>query len=101
MTTVARVLYTQEWKDSTLPTMNEQMVKMMELAQMTKMIALIKDRSFLSLMMTEKPYCLFAGNRKNKVMIHSFDDWKKNNRLQKNVNSAVDITVRVNLYLHL
>lgn len=41
----ARLLYLQRWKDSQVPTMEEWMVNLMELVEMAKPIALVKEKS--------------------------------------------------------
>lgn len=44
MLTVVIILYTHKWKDPLIPTMEEGMMKAMELAKMAKLIVLIKEK---------------------------------------------------------
>ena len=55
MITAVRVLYAQRWKDSIIPTMEEWMVKLMELAEMAKLTALIREKTLTNFMANWKP----------------------------------------------
>ena len=56
MITAARLLYAQKWKNETIPTMNEWLMKMMELAAMAKLTALIKEGATTRFMLDWKPF---------------------------------------------
>lgn len=61
MTTVARLLYAQKRRGLTLSTMEEGLVKMMELAEKSPMTSLIKEMTISTFMTDWKPpYRLFA-----------------------------------------
>ena len=47
MITAARMVYAQYWKKENIPTKEERMMKLMELAQMAKRTILLKDKNIL------------------------------------------------------
>lgn len=47
-----RILYVPKWKDTPVPTMEEWMEKGMELAEITKLIVLIKGKNVSSFVST-------------------------------------------------
>lgn len=61
--------------------MDEQMLRMMELAQMMELPALIREKTLLSFNADWKPFLDFLlETEKNEIMLYGFDDQKKNSR---------------------
>ena len=75
MIIVARLLYAQKWKDSTLPTMEEWLVKLTDFAEMDKLTSLIRERTLSTFIDDWKPLMDFLHkNEKNELVIYGFDD---------------------------
>lgn len=73
MTTAARQV--QRWKNVQNPTMEEWMVKLMELYEMAKLITLIKEKTSSSVVSTWRPFLDFLFKSKIKeTLILRFDD---------------------------
>ena len=75
MITAAKLIYAQRWKDAQIPSMEDWMIKLMELAQMAKLTALIRENTVTGFVSIWKPlldYLLVM--QKNEVLILGFDD---------------------------
>ena len=73
MITVARILYTQFWKKENIPTTEEWVIKLLDLAQIAKLTILMKDKNILRFKEIWQPllnYLLIT--KKNEVMTIGF-----------------------------
>lgn len=76
--------YSELWKDLTLATMEEWMEMKMELAEMTKLTALIRDRALTRFYNDWKSLIDFQyETEKDEFKMHGFDNQSKNNILWK------------------
>ena len=71
MITAARLLYAQRWKDSALHTMEEWLVKMMELAEMAKLTSLIREKTITMFTADWKPLIAFLPETEK----NAYDLW--------------------------
>lgn len=67
MITAARLLYAHTWKYSEIPTMEGYLVKMIELAEMARMICLIRERTMSSFITDWKPLMEFFAVEKKRT----------------------------------
>ena len=73
MITAARLLYAQKWKNETIPTANEWIMKMMELAEMAKLTTIIKEGSVIKFMSDWKLFIEFLQEtEKNDIYVCGF-----------------------------
>ena len=73
MTTAARLLYAQNWKNETIPMMEEWMLKILELAEMAKLTAIIREISTNMFRLEWNPLIEYLHEKeKNDVFVYGF-----------------------------
>ena len=73
MITAARLLYAQKWKNEIIPTVNEWIIKMMELAEMATLTTIIKEGSATKFIVDWKHFVEFVQEiEKNDIYVSGF-----------------------------
>lgn len=69
------MLYAEKWKDSGIPTMEEWLVKVTELAEVAKLTSLIRERTITTFISGWNILMDFLLKKEeNKLVIYGFDD---------------------------
>lgn len=68
MVTAARLLYAQRWKEPISPTMEEWMIKMMELVKMAKLTFFIREKTLRKFMVDWKSFLDLCRTEKDEFM---------------------------------
>lgn len=75
MTTATRLLLAQHWKNQALPTVEEWLVKLSELAGMAKLMAIIKEKTLIKFKKDWKPFIDFLHETEHsQIVTYGFDD---------------------------
>ena len=75
MIMAAKQLYAQQWKDPQILTVEDWIVKLMDLSQMAKLTALIREHSVSAFILTWQPLLDYLlAIEKNDVLILGFRD---------------------------
>lgn len=75
MILAARLLYSHRWKEVYIPTMEEQTLKLMESAEMVKLIALFRHNNLTKIFETWTPLLDFLqAKEKNQLLTLGFED---------------------------
>lgn len=84
MVIVTRLLYANDWKGNEIPTVEDWMIKLIELTEMAKLTSLVRGKTIRTFLTDWKPYMEFLlKEEKSELIISGSGDLKGTKRLWK------------------